>query len=210
MTAPHADTAPFPAREPRALPATPHAHMAGDGTAPRPRQPRAARDIAPPDDAKRRRYGSLAVFGALTAAAAVWGATANPDIRSTRRWYDDLDKPDYTPPKAVFGPVWTGLYALIATSGWRVWRQREADARTPALGLWAAQLGLNAWWSRLFFGRRDLKASFAESLALAGSVGAYTAAAARVDRPAATMVLPYLGWVTFAAVLTGDIMRRNG
>src|SRR5689334_23079037 len=55
-------------------------------------------------------------------------------------------------------PVWTVLYSLITLSAFRVWRRRGAGGRGKALGLWALQLGLNALWSPLFFGRRNPRA----------------------------------------------------
>lgn len=159
---------------------------------------------------ERRRSRSmlaLAVFGGLTAAAALAGG------RSTREgvegFYRKLDKPAFTPPDWVFAPVWTALYALMALSAHRVWRQPPSRARSTALGLWGTQLGLNAAWSWLFFGRRRKKAALADIAALWGSIAGYTAVARRVDRPAAQMMVPYLAWTTYAGALNASIVRRN-
>src|SRR5438128_12281702 len=92
---------------------------------------------------------ALGVFGALTAGAGALGAAVTD--HGTQLWYRRLRKPPFQPPSAVFGPVWTGLYALIALSGWRVWNRPAGPARSRALGLWALQLGFNAAWSWLFF-----------------------------------------------------------
>ncbi|HEX2571374.1 MAG TPA: TspO/MBR family protein [Polyangia bacterium] len=150
--------------------------------------------------------GSLAGFGGLVLAAAL------PGVRYSRPgvWYRSLKKPPFTPPPAVFGPVWTGLYTLIAISGWRLWRRRMAPGARPALALWLVQLGLNAAWSPLFFGQRRLAWALADIVALEGAILACMAAARPVDRPASALLAPYAAWVGFAGLLNEEIVRRNG
>ncbi|MDC0711032.1 tryptophan-rich sensory protein [Stigmatella sp. ncwal1] len=150
---------------------------------------------------------ALAVFSALSAGAAAMGAVATNG--ATQRWYRRLKKPSFQPPRAVFGPVWTVLYGLIAVSGWRVWNQPAGIARSRALSLWAVQLGFNTAWSWLFFGKHRPRSALADVTALMLSVGAYMAAARKVDRPAAALVAPYLGWVCFASLLNEELVRLN-
>ena len=71
------------------------------------------------------------------------------------------------------------------------------------------QLGLNAAWSPLFFGLRDPAAALADVALLLPAAGAYTWSAARVDRPAAWMMAPYLGWTAFALALNARIAMDN-
>nr|WP_224247460.1 TspO/MBR family protein [Hyalangium gracile] len=149
---------------------------------------------------------ALGVFGALTAGAAALGAGPS---HGTQLWYRRLRKPPFQPPDAVFAPVWTVLYGLIAVSGWRVWNQAAGPARSRALGLWLVQLGFNAAWSWLFFGKRRKKTALADIGALGVSIAAYIAAARKVDRPAAALMAPYLGWVCFASLLNEEIVRLN-
>jgi benzodiazapine receptor len=150
---------------------------------------------------------ALATFGGLTAAVAVVGARAT--TLHVDDWYDGLRKPWFTPPKAVFGPVWSGLYVLSALSGWRVWRMPRSKQRTRALVLWGAQLALNAAWSPLFFGLRRPRSALADLALLGAAVAAFAVMARRVDRPAAYMTLPYLGWLGFAGALNEEIVRLN-
>jgi tryptophan-rich sensory protein len=149
----------------------------------------------------------LGAVAGLTALAAAVGARAT--VRGKGLWYRLLRKPPFQPPDWLFGPVWTTLYGTIALSGWRVSKRPASVARSVALGLWAAQLGLNATWSVLFFGQHKKRLALLDLGLLIGSVGGYMAAAYRVDRPAALMVAPYLGWCGFAGLLNAEIVRRN-
>ena len=66
-------------------------------------------------------------------------------------WYAALAKPPGTPPNAIFGPVWTVLYTMMAVAAWLVWRRR-AEGTRPALTAYALQLVLNLLWTPVFFG----------------------------------------------------------
>jgi uncharacterized protein YbgA (DUF1722 family)/uncharacterized protein YbbK (DUF523 family) len=59
-------------------------------------------------------------------------------------WYASLDKPPFTPPSAVFAPVWTALYLLMGISLYLIWRTpKETPQRRGALFLFALQLFLS-------------------------------------------------------------------
>jgi translocator protein len=153
--------------------------------------------------------GLAAIVGA-TALAAVAGALVSPGSSArTRRWFKRLRKPPFQPPPQVFAPVWSALYPTIALSGYRTWRAEDSEDRSRALRWWALQLGLNGLWSPLFFGKRQPTAALVNSSLLLASAANYTRHAARVDKPAAQMLLPYLAWLAFATVLNAEIVRRN-
>lgn len=147
---------------------------------------------------------ALALFLLSTFAVAALGGLFPPGP-----WYDALAKPSWNPPGWVFGPVWTVLYVCIGTSAWLVWRQRDTTAVAAALVLWGLQLLLNASWSPVFFGMQRLGLAFVTIVAMWGAIGATIAAFGSVDRTAALLLLPYFGWVSFAAVLNGVIWRMN-
>lgn len=160
--------------------------------------------------AERKNPGwALLGFVAAVTAAAAMSAVGNPRAGETMRWYDRLDKPRWTPPKLVFPVAWTALYAMIAVSGWRVWKRPDGPDRSRALALWGAQLGINAAWTPIFFSAMRPRAALVDVTALVPAVAAYGLTAARVDRPAGWMMAPYLAWTGFAAVLNADIVRRN-
>lgn len=145
--------------------------------------------------------GTLLVFICLVAAAAAVGATSRPGA-----WYAALAKPAWTPPSAVFGPVWTLLYLMIAIAGWLVWRSNH---RWPAIGAWGVGLVLNMAWSWLFFGRQLPGIALIDILALWCSIVAFLLATRRSNSPAFWLFVPYLLWVSFATALNLQIWRLN-
>ena len=151
---------------------------------------------------------AAAIFGAAVAGAAILGSQFTPQ-GNRREWYESLEKPPFNPPDLAFPIAWTTLYTLIAISGFRVWRTGKGSERTRALALWTTQLALNAAWSPIFFGARRPGLALVDLGAMLVAIAVYTRAARRVDRPAAWMMVPYLGWVTFAGVLNAEIVRRN-
>ena len=167
------------------------------------------------NDVKRNRLRALGVLGLLTGAVAlVAGAGARVTSGGRGSWYRDLKKPPFQPPPAAFGPVWTGLYGLMVWSAFRIWRKPVANeaqgrSRTRALRLWVAQLVLNGAWSPLFFGAHRPRAALVDIALLLPTIAAYTHSAAKIDRGAALMTVPYLIWTSFATLLNVEIVRRN-
>lgn len=144
-------------------------------------------------------------FGGMTLAVARLGsALSRPGL-----WYRWLRKPKATPPPAAFGPIWAGLYAAMAVSAWRVWRAPDSSARSRALRLWGAQLGLNAAWSPAFFAAKRPRTALGIITALLPTLGRYVKYAREVDRLAGTLMVPYLAWTGFATYLNGAIVRKN-
>lgn len=149
------------------------------------------------------------------ALAAIGGATvltAWAGARATRRnlgWYRWLRKSSLNPPNSAFGPVWTALYGLNALSAGRIVRAEPSAERSRALALWGTQQAFNAAWSPLFFGAHRPRAALADIGLLWASIGAYLASARRVDRLASALVVPYLGWVSFAAYLNARVVRKT-
>ena len=88
---------------------------------------------------------------------------------------------------------------MIAISGWLAW---SARGWTPALGVYAAQLVLNAAWTPLFFGAERYGLAVAEIAVLWLAIVVNIVMFRRISRPAAWLLVPYLLWVTYAASLT--------
>jgi benzodiazapine receptor len=124
-------------------------------------------------------------------------------------WYQTIAKPTWTPPDWVFGPVWTVLYFLMAIAGWLVWRRSGIAAARGAWLLFAAQLLLNALWSGIFFALRSPGLAFVEILVLWAAIAGTIVAFWQHSRWASCLLVPYLAWSSFAAVLNLAIWRLN-
>ncbi len=121
-------------------------------------------------------------------------------------WYAALAKPAFNPPNAVFAPVWTLLYILIAFAGART---QERAASSMAMRAWWLQLVLNFLWSPVFFVAHQISLALVVILALLATIFAFVRNRWNADRPAALLFVPYAAWVAFAALLNGSILLLN-
>ncbi|RKD94965.1 TspO/MBR family protein [Halopiger aswanensis] len=140
----------------------------------------------------------------LVALAAILGVNllgASPSfvVGSDTSW---IDRPWFFPPEIAFPIVWTLLFTLLGIALALVYRR--GTHRRPvriALAAFAVQFALNLAWTPVFFGlqRPDLGLVVIGALwlSIVGTIVAFD----RVDRLAAALLVPYLAWVSFAAVL---------
>jgi benzodiazapine receptor len=142
----------------------------------------------------------------ITAGAASVGALASIDAAS---FYAQLQRPAWAPPARLFGPVWTVLFGLMAVAAWLVWRQGGFAVRRTELVLYLAQLVLNALWSVLFFRERLGAFAFVDVVALWVLIVVMLIAFWRVRPLAGALLLPYLVWVSFAALLNHAVWQLN-
>lgn len=125
-------------------------------------------------------------------------------------WYASLNKPAFTPPNWLFGPVWSLLYLTMIFAFWRVLtRPRDTAGRGRAIAWFVVQMVLNGAWSVAFFGMQSpllgLITIAALIVALLGTIGAFV----KIDRAAGFVLLPYLAWVSFASALNGAVWWLN-
>lgn len=146
--------------------------------------------------------------GAVLASALIARKNApsedNPAIYAD---YEALEQPRLKPPKQVFAIVWPPLFMALILSGLRIWNAPRSAGRTQALGLWGGIQALNALWMAL--GPKRLGGQLVTAAATIGASFAYLWRARRVDPPAARLVAPYAGWISFAGVLTEELWRKN-
>jgi tryptophan-rich sensory protein len=150
---------------------------------------------------------ALALVLACVVLGGLGGLVTAPQIET---WYATLEKPAFTPPSWVFGPVWTVLYAFQGLAAWLLWRAGLDDRRVRvALGLLAVQFALNLAWSPAFFGLESPLLGLLVIGPLWVALLATVLAARRVEARAAALLVPYLAWVSFAAVLNYAIWSLN-
>jgi translocator protein len=149
------------------------------------------------------------ILGLVGWLAAAFAAAAFGGLFSPGEWYAQLDKPSWNPPGWIFGPVWTALYAMMGVAAWLVWRRSGFAGAPVALALFGAQLVLNAMWSWLFFGLHRPALALVDIVALGLAIAATIVAFWQHSRPAALLLVPYLGWVGFATALNLTLWRLN-
>lgn len=157
-----------------------------------------------------KRLGEWTALALFVAACVLTGAIGGiATASSVDSWLPGLNKPSWNPPDSVFGPVWTLLYLMMAVAAWLVWRRRDQSSVRTSMLLFGIQLALNAGWSIVFFGLRQPGLAVIEIVLLWLAIAATIRAFARVSVPAALLLVPYLGWVSFASALNFAIWRLN-
>ncbi len=135
-------------------------------------------------------------------AAASFGAIFSPGS-----WYAQLNKPAWNPPSWLFGPVWSALYIMMAIAAWLVWRRGGFAGQRIPLTAFLAQLLANALWSWLFFGLHQPVLGLLDIVLLWGllvwTIGAFGPPRAS----AGVLLLPCLGWISFAYRLNLALWR---
>ncbi len=125
-------------------------------------------------------------------------------------WYATLKKPSFTPPNWLFGPVWITLFVLMGTAAFLVWNKGLSNKQVKiALSMFAVQLALNVLWSAMFFGLRSPLAGLIEIVILWIAILFTIVSFFKVSQTAGFLLIPYILWVSFAAVLNFSIWRLN-
>jgi benzodiazapine receptor len=138
----------------------------------------------------------------------VVGATPAAVSGAGSPWFQALTKPAIYPPAWLFGVAWTVMFTLLGAALALVWLA-DGEGRRFAFAAFAVQMGLNVAWSPAFFALRDLWVALAVIVALWVAIVGTIYAFDRVDRRAAALLVPYLLWVTFAAVLNYRFIAVN-
>jgi tryptophan-rich sensory protein/uncharacterized protein YbjT (DUF2867 family) len=170
---------------------------------------RALAETPPPRPAHAGSGAAAGLFAFLLVCLGVGALGSLANATSITTWYPSLVRPAWTPPDAVFGPVWTALYVAMAVAAWRVWsRDGVLEARLP-LGLFATQLALNGTWSWIFFGARSPGLALLDIVLLDVVAAATTVALAARSRLALVLMVPYLLWLGYATALNAAIAGAN-
>lgn len=137
-------------------------------------------------------------IGALFTAPAITG------------WYKEIIKPSFNPPAWVFGPVWTTLFAMMGIAIFLVYEKgfTRKDVKT-AIALFVGQFALNVLWSLFFFGLHNPTLAFVDIVFLWLAILATIISFSKISPPASKLLIPYLLWVTFAALLNLSIVILN-
>ena len=124
-------------------------------------------------------------------------------------WYFQLQKPSWQPPDWLFGPAWTTIYVLTSVSGVKAWRRADEVQRRYFLGALLLNLVLNLLWSLIFFTSQRPDIALLEVVPLWLSILLMVLLVRSYSPQSALLMLPYLGWVAFAAYLNWTIVKLN-
>ncbi|MEO0328229.1 MAG: TspO/MBR family protein [Pseudomonadota bacterium] len=148
---------------------------------------------------------SLIVFLGLNFATALSGSYFKPG-----EWHQNLTKPSWHPPNWAFPLVWSLLYLFNAVAGWLVWSKTGIEGPGLfAMIIYAIGLVLNAGWSAIFFGLRQIRLALAEACLLWLSIAVQMIAFLSIDTIAGLLIAPYLIWVSIAILLNRSMLKLN-
>lgn len=125
-------------------------------------------------------------------------------------WYQTIIKPSWNPPGYLFGPVWTVLYLLMAISLWLVWKSNATEPmKFEAMLFFASQLFLNFWWTILFFKFHSPIWALLEIIIMIVLIIITIFRFSEISTTAAWLLVPYISWVCFAAILNYNLWKLN-
>ena len=149
------------------------------------------------------------LFGFFALCLTISGVGGAVTRLSVHDWYQELDKPPFTPPDWVFAPVWIALYLLMGVSAWLVWWRAKPHNRRGAMLAFGVQLALNLAWSFIFFGTRSIGWAAIELAVLWMAVVANLYLFWKIDRLACSLLVPYFFWTSYALMLIISIYVLN-
>lgn len=153
-------------------------------------------------------YWILLLFIVLAQSAGLLGSLFTFSAIPT--WYATLDKPFFSPPNYLFGPVWTTLYTLMGIAAYLIYRRFQFGKKAKLFWqVYWTQLVLNTLWSILFFGFKEPGLAFVEIAALWYFIVRTIQESKKLNTTASYLLYPYLAWVSFAALLNLAIYLLN-
>lgn len=124
-------------------------------------------------------------------------------------WYATLEKPLFSPPNWLFGPVWTLLYICIGISLYLLWVSRAKGNKTKAFVAFGIQIVLNTLWSVVFFGLHSPVGGLVVILLLLTAIILMIRYFWSFSKAASYLLFPYFLWVGFATILNVSIVVLN-
>jgi tryptophan-rich sensory protein len=157
---------------------------------------------------KRLKIPSLILsVGICLFAGALGSFFTTPSIPT---WYAGLIKPSFNPPNWIFGPVWTTIYVLMGVSFYMILASKaKKHLHTEAVQFFIAQLVFNILWSAIFFGWKSPCLAFGSIVALWILILFTIMRFYPIRKAAAFLLVPYIAWVSFAAILNFFIATLN-
>ncbi len=136
------------------------------------------------------------------------GALVSFFTRDSMDIYNKIALPSFAPPSALFPIAWTILYVLMGISAYMIY-ESSSKLKTKALTVYGVQLLLNFIWPFLFFDERMFLYAFILLMAIWLLVIWMISLFYKIKPLAAYLQIPYIIWLTFAALLNFNIYILN-
>jgi translocator protein len=132
-------------------------------------------------------------------------------VTANMAWYEGLEKASFNPPSWSFGVVWPILYIMMTIAAWLIWHPTSRNKKQvqKARAVFIIQLICNLLWTPIFFGLQSPLYGLAWIAVVWAAVALTLALFWRIRRLAGILLLPYLAWVSFAALLNYSILMQN-
>lgn len=125
-------------------------------------------------------------------------------------WYASLNKPLFSPPNWVFGPLWITLFVLMGISLFLVWRKGlEIPYAKSGIMLFNIQLVFNVLWSVVFFGLKSPLGGLIVIIILWILILLTMIEFYKVSELSGALLVPYILWVSFATILNSFLYFLN-
>ena len=129
---------------------------------------------------------------------------------SVNTWYKTLIKPDFTPPKWIFAPVWSLLYLMMGFAWGHI---NTISSKSPIIKkaniLFIIQLSFNTVWSIIYFGFHNIGYALADIILLWLALILTIYQFFKISKLSGWLLMPYLLWTSYAAVLNASIWHLN-
>jgi len=153
-------------------------------------------------------YKRLIISLALPQLAGIVGSLFTTSAIPT--WYATLQRPNFSPPNWLFGPVWVLLYVLMGISVYLIWQKIEENKKAKgALWLFWIHLFFNAIWSIIFFGLHNPGLAFINIIVIWLLIIVLMIKFWPINKWSTYLLIPYLFWVSFASALNYFIWYLN-
>ena len=153
----------------------------------------------------KNKFLTFILFLSVTFAASLIGSLAT--INYKEPWYSLLNKPVFSPPDWVFGPVWTTLYLMMTIAIWLFWHSKNRDIKT--VYIYVIHLIFNTTWSIVFFVFHNMVMALIVLIFLIGLIINLISRFRRVKLLSADLMIPYLLWCCFALMLNVRLIMIN-
>lgn len=128
--------------------------------------------------------------------------------QSISTWYTALNKPSFSPPNWLFGPVWLILYLMMGIAVYLNWIKKTDKAKYN-VRIFFIHLFLNFIWAPVFFGLKNLMLAYMIIALIWAMIVIIIDSFWEVDKISSLLLFPYLIWVAFASLLNYFIWQLN-